>query len=210
MNEIKECLVRFAGCNRYMAHSKIDDALRRFPRDGQRSWHHSLVQSGPDAFTGVIRTTDPAVAAELTQAKWRDLALPAIGERCSAIIEVAPKKIKHFTAFRQVDVALGFVTKRLVASGAFDNLDVAHLANSDFEVHKKGNGYSGPTAWFDVQGTVRDRQALASLVTQGIGGSLAFGLGQLTVKASVLYPLAVAVATALSPPPADQEMRLAA
>lgn len=204
MNMIKECLVRFAGCSRYMAHSKIDDALRQFPRDGQRAWYHSLVQSGPDAFSGVIRTTHKEVEAAIAQAKWKDLVLPAIGEACNGIIEVAPKKIRQYTAFRQKDFALRFTTTRLAESGAFDDLQVTHLIHSHFEVQKKGNGYSGPTAWFEVQGTVKDTAALTRLVTQGIGGSHAFGLGLLHVSTSALYPLAWAVATALAGPERPQ------
>lgn len=204
MNTIKECLVRFAGCNRYMAHSKIDDALRQFPRDGQRNWYHSLIQSGPDTFSGVIRTRSPEVAAAIAQAKWKDLVLPAPGEKCSAIIEVAPKKIAQYTAFRKTDFALGFTTKRLIESGAFEALDVQHLSYSDFVVQKPGNSYSGPTAWFEVHDTVKDQQALAMLITQGIGGSHAFGIGLLTLTTSALYPLAQSVAKALVEPSGPQ------
>lgn len=196
MNTIMECLVRFAGCNRYMAHSKIDDALRQFPRNGQRHWYHSLVQSGPDAFSGVIRTSSKEVTAAITQAKWKELDLPAPGQACHGVIEIAPKKIGQYSAFRRKDFALEFATKRLAESGAFTDLQVQHLSNSAFVVQKPGNSYSGPTAWFEVRGTVKDVQALAHLVTQGVGGSHAFGIGLLNLSTSALYQIAHAVALA--------------
>jgi hypothetical protein len=196
MNKIMECLVRFAGCNRYMAHSKIDDALRQFPRDGQRNWHHSLVQSGPDTFSGVIRTTSPEVANALAQAKWKEIAMPSPGQACTAVIEVAPKKIAQYSAFRRPEFALEFARKRLIESGAFDDLQVEHLSHSFFAVEKPGNSYSGPTAWFEVRGKAKDQQAMSRLMTQGIGGSHAFGIGLLNLSTSALYPIAQAVAMA--------------
>jgi hypothetical protein len=191
-----ECTVGFRGCNRYMAHSKLDEALIDFPREGQRKWHTSLVQSGDESFSGVIRTKDGDVAKTLRGAKWKEITLPIVGDVCIAYIEVAPKKTTHFGLYRKRDFAQDYVQKRIAECEAFSSFDLEFISSSMIVVPKKGNGYSAPSAWFCVRGKVKSTEALEKLFLQGIGGSHAFGVGLLNPDFSAIFPLAQAVAQA--------------
>lgn len=190
-----EALVGFKDCDRYVAHSKIDDALRQFPRDGARTWHSTLIESGEKLFNGVIRTRDEKVQMALTAAKWRVMAIPKIGEQTDDYIEVVPKKTDHFKKFRSSDFATEYVTRRIKDSGAFDDsLHIEHLSQSMVHVRKHNNKYSAPSAWFNITGRVASLEAYEHLLTQGIGGSLAFGVGRLSPKSSAIFEIAKAVA----------------
>ena len=191
-----ECTVGFRGCNRYMAHSKLDEALIEFTRQGQRNWYTSLVQSGDESFSGVIRTKNGDVVNALRDAKWKEIILPAVGDVCTAYIEVAPKKTAHFSLYRNEEFAQGYVKKRILDSGAFSSFELKLVSYSNIVIPKKGTGYSAPSAWFSITGAIASTEALEALFLQGIGGSHAFGVGLLNPDFSAIFPLAEAVAQA--------------
>lgn len=187
---IQECLLRLENCNRYTAHSKIDDALRRFARDGERHWHPSVVQVSPDVFRAVIRTRSDEVVKALPMATWRPLQLPGAGESSTSLIEIAPKKVSHFTPFRNAGFATDYVRGRLSASGAFASFTLEYLAPSLIEIHKPACPYRVPAAWFRVTGPIHDAQAFERLVLQGVGGSHSFGVGLFNPTSSAIYTAA--------------------
>lgn len=193
-----EAIVGFRDCCRYLAHSKIDDAFKQFPRNGCRSWYSSLIYAGGNRFSGAIRTCSVEVKDSLTAAKWRPLVLSGEGERIEAYVEVAPKKPSAFDRFRNPEFALEYVNTRLQASGAFSSFDAELISQTMIVIRKPGCGYSAPSAWVRVQGTVASRDAFEQLVFQGIGGSHAFGVGLLNPKGTALFEMAQAAAHALA------------
>ncbi len=193
---LRECLVGFRNCDRYSAHAKIDDALRQFPRDGQRDWHSSVIEAGPDTYSGVIRTKNDAVVRAVDAGKWRDVVLPGEGDECESFIEVCPKKPAHFTSFRSPEFACEYVRQRIGDSQAFASFELELISQGTILIRKKSCPYSAPSAWFRVRGKVKSRTALEKLVLQGVGGSHAFGVGLLTPEGSALFPMAKAVAQA--------------
>ena len=193
---LRECLVGFRHCNRYHCHSKIDDALQPFERGVLRRWHASVIQAGTDVFSGVIRTKSDDIVETLNTAKWKPIDLPAAGESCSAYIEIAPKKVKFFSSFRDREDATAYARRRITAADAFESFQLTFVAASELEVLKPGSAYRSPTAWFKVEGVVKSVDRLEHLVLNGVGGSNSFGVGLLNPKGSALYELAEAVAYA--------------
>lgn len=191
---VHECLVGFRKCDRYVAHSKIDDALRNFPRGELRNWHSSVIQSAPDAFSGVIRTKSKEVMDALPEAKWRTLAIPNRGELSVSYVEVAPKKTNHFTRYRDPVFATEYVRARLQEAGAFEEFTHEYLWATQIEIRKSACPYRAPSAWFRVTGRVKDTAAFERLVLQGIGGSHSFGVGLLNPSESAIHHLAKSVA----------------
>lgn len=196
---LRECLVGFRHCDRYAAHGKIDDALRQFPRENLRTWHSSVIQAGPDVFSGSIRTKSDAIVEAMPQAKWREVHLPKEGEVCDAIVEVAPKRPKQYGAFRTPQNARDYVREKLEESGAFESFEHTLISQSMVEVRKPGCQYTSPSAWFRVTGTLKSRDAYEKLVLHGIGGGHSFGIGLLNPEGSALYAMAKAVAHAHAP-----------
>lgn len=193
-----ETLVGFRDCCRYLAHSKIDDALRQFPRDGARCWHSSLVDVGGGRFSGAIRTRNQAVRDALPAAKWRPVILAGEGESIEAYVEVAPIKPKAFEKFRDSEFALEYVNTRIQESGAFSKFGTEMVSRSSIVIRKPRIGYSAPSVWIKVTGTVASADAYEKLVTHGIGGSKSFGVGLLNPKGTALFDMAQSVAHALA------------
>lgn len=193
---IKECLVAFHGCDRYVAHSKIDDALRAFPRDGHRSWHSNLIQVGCDEFRGSIRTQNDAVVDALASAQWRELPEIETGKAREFLVELVPKKARQFSAFRDRVFAERYAVDRITAREAFAEFQCQYIAAGRIDIRKTACAYRAPSAWIRVTGRLRSPASADSLMLHGIGGSTAFGLGLLIPASSALYQLAKAVAGA--------------
>lgn len=187
-----ECLMQFNNCNRYQAHARIDENFAGLAHHEARTWHPSVVQIDHARFAAGVRTADVRTIDSLPQASWRELMLPGCGEDVICRVEVAPKKLSQFEAFRERDFATTFLETRIARSGAFESFSVEYLASSMVAVAKQKSGYVVPAAWFEIKGCVASQQALKDLVANGVGGSHSFGVGLLTPNTSRFYPAVMA------------------
>jgi hypothetical protein len=187
---IFEAMVGFRGCNRYVAHSKIDDALRHLPREGLRNWHPSVVQTGDDSFVGAVRTKSKEVMAAMPKAVWRQLELPKVGESSTCFVELVPKKSKQFADFRNPELALAYLKSRLDLREVFNHYSCEFVARAFIDIAKQGNAYHCPSVWFSVSGNIRSGEAFEDLVLRGIGGAHSFGVGLFNPKESAIHTFA--------------------
>lgn len=196
---IKEKLLRFTSASRYAAHGMIDHSLAALTRVGARRWHAVVLDVDQEALIGCIRTNDPTVIGASPGA-WAVVPIAAIGKSIEAVIQYVPAKPKAWNRFRAEDVfAIDHVLARVEEAAAFSpiGLTVKLISRTAVHVNKPSNGYSAPSAWFRVTGTVADVPSLEQLMLDGIGGSRTFGVGKLIDRTSWMYDLCDSVAHGL-------------
>jgi hypothetical protein len=194
---IFEALIGFRECNRYHAHSKIDETFKHLLRGQARSWHYSIIQTQPDAFVGVMRTRDQRVVDAMPQAKWKELVVQEAGEHSGVcLIEYMPKHVTTYEAFRDDSFAKSQFVARDQVALALENVTCELVSRTMVDISKKGCSYHGPAAWFEVSGTIKSKEEFQKLILQGTGGSRAFGIGLLNPPNSQLYSMAQAVSEA--------------
>ncbi len=186
--KVFECLMQLNDCTRYQAHARIDDSFAGFSRHENRTWQPSVVEVAERRFAAGVRTTDAATMKSLPQATWREMIPPLLGVSVTCRMEVAPKKPRTFTAFRDSVFATSYLLNRLNESGALKNISIEYLSLSMIDIGKKSCIYAAPAAWFEVTGHVINSAHFMRLITHGVGGSKSFGLGRLTPHTSAFSP----------------------
>lgn len=186
---LAETLMLLDGNDRYINHVEIDRQWKAHSRSDGRTWFYGIFPFGCQS-VAVVRTSLPSSARPVGSTGWKEIDMQKMVPD-NGIVEgyvmVAPSKPRWVNSFSSDKTyAENYIAERLGDYG-----DVVGIHAFDAErsfINKPGNEFSVPARW--CRFTLKtDVDRAARLMTKGIGGCNAFGLGCVVLSGSTLFSM---------------------
>ena len=188
---IFQTVLRMNVTDRYAAHVEIDQIYKTRSRV-DRKWHHAIVDTEVAGYWALLKTNDmELVQASPNPKAWALSEEVKAGDEIEFLIQYAPKKACHFSAFYEKDdFAIEHIHSRLIQF--LDDPEVLLMHRQRVDICKRQNNYHAPSAFFGVRAKVKDAAEYEQFLITGIGGSRSFGLGLAIAPDTPLHQLTLA------------------
>ncbi len=186
---VAETLILLDGNDRYINHVEIDRQWKAHPRSGERAWFYGIFPFGRQS-VAVVRTFLQGGDRAGVGASWKEVDMQKMIPDSGVVdgyVVIAPHKARHRSAFLSDKVyAEKHIASRL---GGYGEVLSVHAFDAEkVRINKPGSEFSVQSRL--CRFTLKtDKDRAAQLLTRGIGGCKAFGLGCVVLSGSTLFSM---------------------